>query len=126
MALNPRHRVTAIDLLQTDYEYCTISYYVEGSRNDFGEPTRVLTQRANNVKCSIDALTRTPAYITRSGLRDMLQQGIVEATVYIMVLSTDQTIEPGDIVTDYAGTIYNTIVVFNWYTHKEAFLRKLS
>jgi len=60
MALNAKNRVSAIDVLQIDYEYCTISYYIEGTRNDLGEPSRILAQRATNVKCSIDPLNQTP------------------------------------------------------------------
>ena len=54
MTLNVRNRVPTVDILQIDYEYCTISYYTEGTRNDLGEPSRTLTERAANVKCSID------------------------------------------------------------------------
>jgi hypothetical protein len=126
MALNPRRRTTPIDTLQTDYEYATIKCYVEGQRNDLGEPARTLTQRATNVKCSIDPLLQTPGYIARSGVRELLRQGIIEATVYLMILSADQTIEPGDVVTDYNGTDYDVLHVIMWFTHKEAFLRKMN
>lgn len=126
MTLDARNRVSGVDVLQVDCEYCTISYYSEGSRNDLGEPSHTLMQRANNVKCSIDPVVRTPGYITRSGLREVLRQGIVEASVFIMTLSADETIEPGDVVTDYDGTDYDVIHVFYWYTHTEAFLRKMN
>ena len=126
MALNPRRKVTPIDTLQTDYEYATISYYVEGQRNDLGEPERTLVQRATNIKCSIDPLLRTPGYIARSGARELLRQGIIEATLYLMTLSADQTIEPGDVVTDRDSTDYDVLHVITWFTHKEAFLRKMN
>ena len=88
MALNVRNRVPAVNVLQTDYEYCTISYYTEGTRNDFGEPTRTLTERAANIRCSIDPLNQTPSHIRQSGLRDILRQGLIERSVYIMTLIT--------------------------------------
>lgn len=126
MTLNVRNRIPAVDVLQVDYEYCTISYYTEGARNDLGEPSRTLTERATNVKCSMDQLSQTPSYIRQSGLRDIVRQGVIERTVYIMTLSTDQTIEPGDVVTDYDGSIYDVLYVANWYTHKEAFVREIN
>lgn len=126
MALNVRNRIPAVDVLQIDYEYCTISYYTEGARNDLGEPSRTLTERATNVKCSMDPLSQTPSYIRQSGLRDIVRQGVIERTVCIMTLSTDQTIELGDVVTDYDGSLYDVLHVINWYTHKEAFVREMN
>ena len=126
MGPKPRNRVSCIDCLQVDYEYATISYYLEGERNDLGEPSRALTQRAMNVKCAIDPLTRTPAYIRQSGLRDVLRQGIIGRALFIMTLLADATIEPGDVVTDYDGTTYDVLHVIDWQTHKEAFLRKMN
>jgi hypothetical protein len=126
MGLNARNRASAVDVLQVDYEYCAISSYAEGARNDLGEPSRTLIEQATNVKCSIDALTRTPSYIRQSGLRDVLNQGIIERAVFIMTLAANETIEPGYVVTDYDGTIYDVLHVINWYTHKECFLRKMN
>ena len=126
MALNSGNRVCAVDVLQNDYEYCTISYYVEGSRNELGEPTRTLTERSTNVKCSIDPLNGAPSYIGRDGLRDILNQGISERTAYIMTLLANQAIESGDVVTSYDGLVYDVLHVVNWYTHKEAFIRKVN
>jgi len=126
MALLPRNRVAPVSVLQVDYEYCTISYYVEGSRNDLGEPSHTLSERATNVKCSIDPLTQVPTYIRQSGLREVLRQGMIERAIYIMTLLADQTIEPGDVVTDYDGTDFDVLHVIEWYTHKEAFLRKMN
>ena len=125
MALNARDRVPAVDVLPVDYEYCTISHYVMGPRNDLGEPSRALVQRATNVKCSIDPLARTPSYIGRGGLRDVLRQGIVERSAYFMIVWANQTIESGDLVVDYDGAVYDVIYVADWHTHKEAFIKKL-
>jgi len=122
MLLNERYRSTSVDVLQIDYEYCTISCYTEGTRNDLGEPTRTLIQRATNVKCSIDPLNRTSI----RKMRDILPQGIIERFLYIMTLSAEQAIEPGDLVTDYDGMSYDVLHVLNWHTHKEAFLRKMN
>ena len=126
MALNIRNRVPTVDILQIDYEYCTISYYVDGARNDLGEPSRTLTERTTNVKCSIDPLKQTPSYTGQSGLRDVLRQGLIEQTVYTMTLLAGQTIEAGDVVTDYDGTVYDVLHVANWYTHKEAYIRRMN
>ncbi len=126
MTLNARDRVSPVDVLQVDYEYCTISYYIEGTRNDLGEPSRTLTQRTTNVKCSIDPINQVPTYIRQSGHRDILRQGIIERTAYIVTLSANQTVEPGDVVTDCDGMIYDVLHVVNWYTHKEAFLWKMN
>ena len=126
MSLNPRERADPVNVLQVDVEYVSISYYIEGQRNQLGEPGRTLTERATNIKCSIDPLIRTPSYMPRSGLRDLLRQGIIEQAAFIMTLSADETIEPGDMVTDYDGTHYDVLHVINWHTHQEAFLRKMN
>ena len=126
MALNSRQRVDAIDVLQIDFEYATISYYLEGARNNLGEPSRTLTERATNVKCSIDPLSRLPTYIRQSGIREILRQGIIDNAAYYMVLAAAQTIEPGDVVTNYDSDTFDVLHVVNWYTHKEAFLRKMN
>jgi hypothetical protein len=124
MALIARNRSTSVDVLQIDYEYCTISCYTEDTRNDLGEPVRDLVQRATNVKCSIDPLSRLS--IRQRGLRDILPQGIIERSLFIMTLYAEQAIEPGDLVTDYDGISYDVLHVLNWRTHKEAFLRKMN
>lgn len=126
MALNARERIPAIDILQIDVEYITISYYVEGSVNDLGEPARTLTERATNVKCSLDPLIRMPTYINQSGIRAILEQGIVEESAFYLVLNASADIQSGDVVTDIDGTIYDVLHVVNWYTHIEAFIRKLT
>ena len=43
-----------------------------------------------------------------------------------MTLLASQNIESGDVVTDYDGLIYDVLHVVNWYTHKEAFIRKMN
>ena len=126
MALNARNRISPVDVLQFDYEYCTISCYIQGSRNDLGEPSRTLTQRATNVKCSVDPLVRTPPHVRQAGLRDVIEQGVIERSLYVMTLPADQAIESGDVVTDYDDVTYDVLHVVNWYTHKEAFLRKMN
>ena len=126
MELNAGNRVRAVDVLQNDHEYCTISYYVEGSRNDLGEPTRILTERSTNVKCSIDPVSKSPSYIGQNGLRNTLSQGMKERTAYIMTLLASQDIESGDVVTSYNGLVYDVLHVVNWYTHKEAFITKMN
>ncbi len=122
MSLRERKRICAIDVLQNDFEYCTISYYSSKVNNDLGEPEGILTQRGTNVKCSIDIL---PGGSNKKGY-DISSQGYTEDITYYMVLSAEQVIEKGDIVTDYNGTRYEVLFVFNWYTHKEAFLRKIN
>ena len=122
MALIARNRSTSVDVLQIDYEYCTISCFTEDTRNDLGEPVRGLVQRATNVKCSIDPLSRTSI----RQMRDILPQGIIERSLFIMTLYAEEAIEPGDLVTDYNGISYDVLHVLNWHTHKEAFLRKMN
>lgn len=126
MEFKRRNRVYPVDVLKIDYEYCIISYYEEGERNDLGEPSRVLLQRADNVKCSIDPIISMPSYIDQTGLRDILKQGIIERSAYIMTLPTNQIIEPGDIITNYDSVKYDVLKIINFHTHKEAFLRKVN
>ena len=125
MPLNAGKKAQPVDVLQTDYEYCTIKCYVEGSRNDLGEPSRVLEQRATNVKCAIERLGHLTSSANRySKLYAMFRQGIVDKPTYIMTLLASQTIIPGDIVIDHSETAYNVVHVINWHTHKEALLIK--
>jgi len=126
MIFKSRRRVYPVDILRTDYEYCIISYYTKGERNELGEPSRVLLQRAFNIKCSIDPITKLPRNIQQAALRDILQQGIIERRAYIMTILANQAIEPGDIVTDYDNVNYDVLQVINWYSHKEVYLRKLN
>ena len=125
MEFKKRNRMYPVDVLKIDYEYCTISYYAEGERNDLGEPSRVLLQRADNVKCSIDPITRIPSHIDQTGLRDILKQGIIERSAYIMTLSSNQVIESEDIITDYDNVKYDVLQIINFHTHKEAYLKSV-
>lgn len=125
MTLSANQRVDAIDILQTDYQFCTIYYYAEGSRNALGEPSRTLTQRSTDTKCSIDQLVRFPTYVRQAGIRQQIQQGMEHQAVFFMIVNTSITIEPGDVVEDYDGTRYDVLHSVNQHTHKEAFLRKI-
>lgn len=122
MGLQNGSRIGSIDVLRIDYEYCKISYYSEGDINDFGEPSRTLTQRATNVKCSIDPLIRLPTHISQSGRYEVLVQGIETRSVHLLVVNASVSIEPGDVVEDDSGLTYDVIHVVNWQTHKEAFM----
>lgn len=123
MSLTARNRIEPVDFLHEDYEYVTIYYYAEGSRNSLGEPSRTLTQRATDVKCSLQQLVRLPTYVSQAGILRQLRQGLEHQTVYYMILSANQTIEHGDRVDDYDSVRYEVLHVHNWFTHKEAFLR---
>lgn len=124
MSLTARNRVDPIDILQQDFEYCSISYYVEGTRNKMGEPTRTLTERSTDVKCSIDQLVGMPTYVVQAGIRKQIRQGLEHQTVFFMIVNTSVTIEPGDVVTDVDGVQYDVLHKVSWGTHVEAFLRK--
>ncbi len=126
MSLNARNRVPAIDVLQIDYEYVKISYYAEGAVNDLGEPSRTLTERNTNVRCSLDQLLSTPSYINQAGTRSIIQQGIVENASFILTLLASADIQGGDLVEDFDGDTYDVIHVVDWHTHIEAFLRKVT
>lgn len=126
MTLTARNRIAPIDILQVDFEYVTISYYAEGSRNQLGEPSRTLTQRSTDVKASIDQLVAMPTYVIQAGIRRQIRQGLEHQTVFFMIVQTSVTIEPGDVVTDFDGTNYDVLHSVNQQTHKEAFLRKIA
>jgi len=126
MSLMERNRIGTLDILQNDYEYCTISYYEEGIRNDIGEPTREIIVRATNVKCTINSMARTPRYMSLTENYEIATQGIVEKTTHHIILSADQELNAGDIITDYDGAEYDVLISVNWQTHREAFLRKIT
>ena len=126
MSLMGRKRVCALDILQNDYEYCTISYYVKGPRNELGEPTRVLMQHATNVKCTINSMIRTPKYASLTSSYEMATQGIIKETTHHIIVAANQVINAGDVVTDYDGVNYMVLLSVNWQTHKEAFLKKIN
>ena len=125
MSLLMRNRVDSIDILQNDYEYCTISYYAEGPRNEFGELTWILLERATNVKCTINSLAKTAKSTYLDSSYEMTLQGIVEETTHHMIMSANQDIDSGDIVTDYDDVDYDVLLSIDWQTHKEVFLRKI-
>ena len=125
MALMGRNRMGMIDILQNDYEYCTISYYEDNIKNELGEPIRELIERATNVKCSINSLVKAPRYITLSEGYEMSTQGITEETTHHIILPADQELNSGDIITDCDGAEYDVLISVNWQTHREAFLRKI-
>lgn len=121
MNLKQKKRVRAIDILQNDFEYCTISYYLKSDNNDLGEPMGSLIQRDTNVKCSIDIL---PSNWHRKDY-EMSLQGYAENITNYMVVNAEQVIEKGDLITDYNGIRYEVLAVNNWYTHKDVYLRKI-
>jgi hypothetical protein len=125
MSLMMRKRVSTLDILQNDYEYCTISYYTEDSRNELGELTWVLAERATNVKCTINSTTKASKSTYLDGSYEMAVQGIVEETTHHMIVSADQVINAGDIVTDYDDIDYDVLLSVNWQTHKEVFLKRI-
>ena len=124
MSLMGRNRIGIVDILQNDYEYCTISYYQEGIRNDIGEPIRDIIARATNVKCTINSMARAPRYMSLTASYEIATQGIVEETTHHIILSAEQELNAGDIITDCDGAEYNVLISVNWQTHREAFLRK--
>ena len=126
MALTARNRVAPVDFLHIDIEYATISYYVEGSRNDIGEPSRTLTERSTNVKCSLYALIGRPSYINQAGTFDVNMQGILDESTHLIVFEDDTTVDKGDIITDYDSVNYEVKMVTDFYTHKEAYVKKLT
>jgi hypothetical protein len=120
MALDARKRVPAIDILQNDYEYCTINRKSESGTNDLGEPTFTVSEVDTDVKCAIDPLLSpgVPPMI-----REMLPQGEVITSFYYLTLLADQDIEPDDTVVDVDGNEYAVLNAINWYTHKSAIIK---
>ncbi len=110
---------------------CTISYYAEGSRNDLGEPSRTLTERASGVACNLQPRSRSLAYEFPQSIRIQEQQGIVQRTTHILFLQAGQSIEDNDVVTDSNGDQYTIAWVLPWKRggrihHKEALLIKIT
>lgn len=124
MNLRRPKRVGAIDILQNDFEYCTISYYLKNDSNELGEPRGTLIQRSSNVKCCIDILPSNWRIFNKRGY-EMSLQGYTEDITNYMVVNAEQEIEKGDIVTDYNDVRYEVLAVNNWYTHKDVFMRKI-
>jgi len=110
---------------------CTISYYAEGSRNDLGEPSRTLTQRASDVACNLQPRSRSLAYEFPQRIRIQDQQGVIQRTTHILFLQAGQSIEDNDVVTDADGATYTVALVLPWKRggrihHKEALLIKVT
>lgn len=126
MEILRQNQAYPVNVLKINYEYCAINYYAEGERNDLGEPSRILLKRADNILCSIDPIVKMLGYIGQTGLRDIVMQGIVERSLFVMTLLANQVILPGDVVSDCGGTSYDVLKVYNFETHKEAFLRLIN
>lgn len=110
---------------------CTISYYAEGSRNDLGEPSRTLTERASGVACNLQPRSRSLAYEFPQFVRIQDQQGIIQRTTHVLFLQADQSIENNDVITDAGGEKYTVAWVLAWKRggknhHKEALLIKVT
>lgn len=110
---------------------CTISYYAKGSRNDLGEPSRTLTERASDVACNLQPRSKSLAYEFPQFVRIQDQQGIIQRTTHILFLQASQSIENNDVVTDADGIEYTVAWVLAWkrggkYHHKEALLIKVT
>ncbi len=105
---------------------CTISYYVEGNRNDLGEASRTLTERATGVRCMIQPRSKSMAYEIPKFIRIQRPEGIVTNTTFVLYTFRDQTIEENDIITDTDNKTYTVSMVSVWPTHREALLFKIS
>lgn len=124
MALGAREQPVAVNILQVWFEYCTISYYAEGSRDVIGAPARTLTQRATDVVCDIQPLVASPTFPNQAGASDVQEQGIVKQSTHILFLAAGQTIEARDVITDVDSDTYDVLVVNRWHSHTEAMLIK--
>jgi len=125
MVTKARRRMAPVSILQTDYEYCDVLYYAEGSRNDLGEPERTLTLRSSDVKCSIDPVSGgVPGHITRSSGWSMEKQGLVSRTTHILTLNQGTVIEAGNVVRNVGNEDFEVLHVADWHTHIECLLRK--
>jgi hypothetical protein len=110
---------------------CTISYYTEGSRNDLGEPSRTLTERASNVACNLQPRSRSLAYEFPQSIRIQDQQGIIQRTTHILFLRAGQSIANNDVITDANGNQYTVAWILPWKRggrvhHVEALLVKVT
>lgn len=107
---------------------CTISYNVEGSRNDLGEPARTLTERDADVICRIEARSRSLSYEFPQRIRLTEEQGLVEQTTHIMFVGAGQTVEAHDVITDADSKTYTVATVVSQgsqgNSHKEVLMTK--
>ena len=124
MALNPRQKFPAVDILQQDYEYMALSRYIESSRDVLGTPARALTQQSTNNKVGIQQLVGSPTFPNQAGLSDTQKQGIVLQSTHIMFTATALDVLARDVITDVDGAVFDVIHVTNWYSHKEVLLAK--
>jgi len=123
MALSARNRVEAVNFLHVDYEEVSISYYVEGARNDLGEPSRTLTVRNSAVKCSLNPMVGRPTFPTQAGDYPTVPQGILSESTHTIFVEEATTLNKGDVITDYDGNQYDVLHSRNLYTHKEGYLK---
>ena len=111
-------RVSEIDILRIDYEYCTTKRYVYGDRNVIGEAIRVLTTIYSDVKCSIDPLDSHRSFFM------IAPQGMVLGSGVYICFNHSVDIQQNDIVVDVDGNQYEIYAVQDWRTHKDAFGKK--
>jgi hypothetical protein len=125
MSLAARNRVRAVDFLHDDYEYVSISYYADGTRNKLGEAARTLTVRTASAKCMVGPLSSTQAFLGSTNDRIVQNQGVTEYDSIHLIFEEDTTISKGDIITDIDGKTYQVLGMSDWQTHKEAFAKYL-
>jgi len=118
-------RVSAIDVLQVDYEYVTIRRYVEGTRDATGAASRTLTTMYENVKCSIDPTVRFALIGELAQRSRIMEQGQMQEQYIYLCFNQSTDILQNDIVVDADGNSYEISLVADWRTHKDTFGRKL-
>jgi len=128
MVTKAREQPEAVDIFKSGFcEYVDVKYYAEGERNDLGEPARTLTTRDSDVKCDIQVLVPGATYIRQAGIREQVRQGIIDQSTHIMFVNAGTTLLAGDVVTNYDGDNFDVLFVNDQlFTHKEAFLRRIS
>ena len=124
MALTARNKFAAIDILQTDFEYVTVSRWIEGSRDVLGAPARTLTQQQTNLKVDLQRLVGSPGFINQTGASDTQKQGIVSQSTHLMITASETDILDNDVITDIDGTLYDVETTAEWWSHLEVFLIK--
>ena len=104
---------------------CTISYYLEGARNDLGEPSQTLTERDSNIPCrimpSFRADRESPLLTSRNE-----PQGTIFRTFDHAYLGANIEIIFGDIITDENGNTYSVAHILKFRDHKEAVLLQIN
>jgi len=105
---------------------CTISYYAEGARDDLGQPSRTLTERASGVPCRLELRSKSLRYERPERLRLMERQGTVEVTTHFLYITAGQLILVNDIITDEDGSTYTVgLIARRGNSHKEALLTRV-